>query len=322
MKKLSIFILTIIFSLTFTSCKTLKLYKLSDTYFIMDTTCTITAGGADKTNLEEAIRKAFDKVYEIESYTDYYSNKSDVSRVNLAKANQGTVVSDDTINILQTALDVCEKSRGAFDITIAPLKDIWGFKNEVHTLPSSENISSSLSLVDYKNIHIDAENKLVIKETDNTKIDLGGCAKGYAADKALEILKEHNVSYALIDFGGNILTYGKNPSNSNGKWTIGIQKPFSKNGEFSNTLSVENKAVVTSGTYQRYFEYDGKIYHHILDSSTGHPADKGIQSATIISDNALLADCLSTAAVVLGKDEAEKLIKEYNSDFYIIDDKN
>ena len=322
MKKLVAFILAFIFAMTLCSCNTLKLYKLSDTYFIMDTPCTITAGSRDDASLKEAIQKAFNKVCEIESYTDYYLPSSDVSKVNFAKADEAITVSDDTINILQIALDVCEKSNGSFDITIAPLKDIWGFKEEVHTIPTDNDVSTTLSLVDYKNIHIDTENKTVTKKNDLTKIDLGGCAKGYAADKALEILKEHNIEYALIDFGGNILTYGHNPANHNGKWLIGIQKPFSQNGEYSNTISVENKAVVTSGTYQRYFEEKGNIYHHILDPDTGYPTDNGIKSATIISDNALIADCLSTASVVLGEEQAKKLAKEYDSDIYIIDEKN
>ncbi len=321
MKKFITLFLTIIFTIALCSCKTLKLYKLSDTYFIMDTPCTITAGGTDEAKLKEAIQKAFNKVCKIESYTDYYLASSDVANINSAKANEPTTVSDDVINILQVALEICDKSEGAFDITVAPLKDIWGFKEEVHTIPTDSEISAALSCVGYRNIHIDTENKTVTKNSDLTKIDLGGCAKGYAADKALEILKEHGVTYALIDFGGNILTYGHNPTNQNGEWVIGIQKPFSQSGEYSNTLSVSNKAVVTSGTYQRYFEYDGKLYHHILDTSTGYPADNGIQSATIISDSALYADCLSTASVVLGKEKATKLAREYNSDIYVIDEK-
>ncbi len=322
MKKLITIFLIIISIISLTSCNTLKLYKLSDTYFIMDTPCTITAGGTDEAQLKDATQKAFNRVCEIESRTDYHLPSSDVSMINSAKAGELISVSDDTVNILQTALDVCEKSGGAFDITIAPVKDIWGFKNETHTIPTGEDVSTALSCVDYKNIHIDAENKTVTKTNDLTKIDLGGCAKGYAADKALEILKEQSVTYALIDFGGNILTYGHNPVNQDGKWVIGIQKPFSQNGEYSTTLSVANKAVVTSGTYQRYFEQDGKLYHHILDPNTGYPTDNGIKSATIISDDALIADCLSTASVVLDREKATKLAREYNSDIYIIDEEN
>ena len=322
MKKLITILLTIIFSIVLCSCNTLKLYKLSDTYFIMDTPCTITAGSKDEATLKEAIQKAFNRVCEIESYTDYYLESSDVAMINSGKANDPTSVSDDTINILQAALEICEKSEGAFDITVAPLKDIWGFKEEIHNIPTDSEISAALSLVDYKNIHIDTENKTVTKTNDLTKIDLGGCAKGYAADEALKILKDYNVEYALIDFGGNILTYGHNPTNQNGEWVIGIQKPFSQNGEYSNTLSVANKAVVTSGIYQRYFEQDVKLYHHILDTSTGYPADNNIQSATIISDSAMYADCLSTASVVLGTKKATKLAREYNSDIYIIDGNN
>ncbi len=322
MKKFTIFISMLIIATIFSSCTTLKLHKLSDTYMIMDTTCSITAGGTNKNNLQDALSSAFNKVYEIESYTDYYSPTSDVSKINNSSAGESIPVSYDIINILQTALDICQKSDGAFDITIAPLKDIWDFKSEGHQPPSDEAIRDALLNVDYKDILIDTDNKTVTKTSDKVKIDLGGCAKGYAADKALDVLKEYGVSYALIDFGGNILTYGQNPVNHNGEWVIGIQNPFSQNGEYSTTISVSNKAVVTSGTYQRYFEYDGKLYHHILDPDTGYPTNNGIKSATIISDNALIADCLSTAAVVLGEEKAKKIASEYNSDIYIIDEKN
>ena len=315
MKKL-IFIILILTLLS--GCSANKSTELSDTQFLMDTVCTIRVGGAEDETLNTALKAAFDKAYEVAEVTDYYSASSDVTAINKAQANQAVQVSTHTISILSTALDICEKSQGALDITIAPLKDLWGFNKGEHTPPSDDEIKSALSLVDYKKIIVNKEDNTVTKTDTNTKIDLGGCAKGYAEDCVLEILKSYNVEYALIDFGGSILTYGENPSRKDKSWIVGIQKPFSQNGEIAKTITADNSAVVTSGTYQRYFEWNNKKYHHILDTNSGYPTDNSIASASVTHSSALTADCLSTACLVLGNDKGYKLAKHYNADVIYI----
>lgn len=315
MKKI---LLTILMLTLLSGCRANKSTELSDTQFLMDTVCTIRVGGAEQETLNTALKAAFNKAYEVAEVTDYYSDSSDVTAINNAQANQPVSVSTHTISILSTALDICEKSQGAFDITIAPLKDLWGFNKGEHTPPSDDEIKSALSLVDYKKIIVNNEDNTVTKTDTNTKIDLGGCAKGYAEDCVLEVLKSYNVEYALIDFGGSILTYGENPSRKDKSWMVGIQKPFSQNGEIAKTITADNSAVVTSGTYQRYFEWDNKKYHHILDTNSGYPTDNGIASASVVHSSALTADCLSTACLVLGNDKGCELAKHYNADVIYI----
>ena len=283
--------------------------EYSDTRFLMDTVCTIRAGGDEA---QTAVNAAFERIDEIAAAVDYYSEDSEVSAINRAKVGEPVAVSCDVSEILAAALDISEKSNGAFDITVAPLKDLWRFSDSTHEPPEQENINTVLAHVGYKKISL--ADGIVTKSDSEAKIDLGGAAKGYAADCAAEVLRRSGVSYALIDLGGNIFAVGRNPSRSDGSWLIGLQKPFGQTGEYFKTVTISEGAVVTSGTYQRFFEWNGALYHHILDPKTGCPVNSGISSASIIADSALLADCLSTACMVLGRERSEQLAAEYSAE--------
>lgn len=286
-----------------------KSYEYSDTRFLMDTVCTIRAGGDEA---QAAVCAAFERIEEIAAAVDYYSDTSEVSAINRAKAGETVPIGSDTKKILAAALDISEKSNGAFDITMAPLKDLWRFSDGDHEPPEQAELDAALAHVGYKKISL--TDGTVTKSDSETKIDLGGAAKGYAADCAAEVLRSYNVSYVLIDLGGNIYALGNNPSRSDGSWLIGLQKPFGQSSEYFKTVTIPDGAVVTSGTYQRFFEWNGALYHHILDPKTGCPANSGISSASIISDSALLADCLSTACMVLGRERGEALAAEYGAE--------
>ncbi len=283
--------------------------EYSDTRFLMDTVCTIRAGGGEA---QAAVTAAFERIEEIAAAVDYYSDTSEVSAINRAKAGEAVSIGRDVEEILAAALDISEKSNGAFDITVAPLKDLWRFSDGSHEPPEQENLDAALAHVGYKKISL--ADGTVTKSDSEIKIDLGGAAKGYAADCAAEVLRRAGVPYALIDRGGNIYALGKNPSRSDGGWLIGLQKPFGQTGEYFKTVTISEGAVVTSGTYQRFFEWNGALYHHILDPKNGCPANSGISSASIISDSALLADCLSTACMVLGRERGESLAAEYGAE--------
>lgn len=300
--------IVIIIVVTFCGCTNKFAQECNETKLLMDTVCTVKVSGKDCSAATNAV---FDKIAEIADKTDYYSETSKVSEFNKLSSGEKIALDDDLYKIIDMALSVSEKSDGAFDITVAPIKDLWQFSDGSHEPPSKDTIDNALKNTGYRNLVFDRENRTLSKNSDNIKIDLGGVAKGYAADCAVEILKQYNLDNAIIDLGGNVTVYGKNPSRRDGKWNIAIQKPFGKNGEYADTVTVEKGAVVTSGNYQRYFIYDDRVYHHIIDTKTGYPSDSGISSATIISDSALLADCLSTACMVLGKERGKMLADEF-----------
>lgn len=297
---------------TMCSCAPIKNSdEYSETKLLMDTVCTIKAGGAAA---QTAVKAAFDRIEEIDAEVSYFSDTSDVTAVNSASSGEAVAVGAHTIEIIKTALAVSKASEGAFDITVAPLKDLWNFQGGSHEPPAKGEIDALLPLTDYSQLTIDETARTVTKALAAAKIDLGGAAKGYAADCAAEVLKQNGAEWALIDLGGNVCVFGKNPARTDGRWIIGIQKPFKSGGEYAQTVTLSEGAVVTSGNYQRYFEWDGQLYHHILNPMTGYPSDSGISGASIVSDSALLADCLSTACMVIGEERGKELAESFGAE--------
>lgn len=241
-----------------------------------------------------------------EDYENIFSRtreESELYSVN-HRTQQTVEVSDEIAELVTVGLEYYEKSGGKFDITVAPLSDLWNFKSEAPSLPAQENIHAALEKVGTEKVHIQG-NKLTFDSPD-TMLDLGALAKGYAADQLKAYLEEEGVTSGLIDLGGNILTIGNRPDG--GKWRIGLQKPFAERGESFETVEVSDETVVSSGVYERYFEKDGKIYHHILDPDTGYPSESDIQGISVICGSSLLGDALSTSCLAVGVEEAEKLV--------------
>ena len=285
--------------------------EYESTEFLFDTVCTIKADGD---NSRAAVQMAFNRAGEIHRKTDFYSEESAVSLINNAAANEPVLLDDDMYAIISAALEVSEMSNGAFDITVAPLTELWAITSENPRVPDETEIKAELKKVDYRKLKLDKENKTLIKLSDEIQIDLGGAAKGYAADAAAQILSENGAGYGVVDFGGNICVTGKNPRFSDGKFKIGIQNPESKTGETSNTVEITSGSVVTCGTYQRYFEKDGVRYHHVLDPKTGRPSNSGVTSATVIYKSGLYADCISTACLVLGEESGKQFAEEFGAE--------
>lgn len=300
-------ILALIFTacIVFSGCLTKTEYTATE--FLMDTVCTIT------TDSELHAINAFAEIHKLAEETDYFSDTSLVSKLNLAKADEPVRLSERVFYMTQKAIEMYGATNGAFDITTAPLKDVWGFEKGDHAPPSSAEISEALRFTTSRFLRLNEKNKTIVKRYDNVKIDLGAVAKGCAVDAAAKILKNSGAKFGLINFGGAVYAFGKNPNRADGKWEIGIADP---NGDgYITTVTIEEGAVVTSGNYQRYFEWEGKKYHHIIDPKDGYPADNGLSSVTIVGDSALVADCLATAGMILDKDEAEALAKRYNMEF-------
>lgn len=306
-------IFSLLLILLLTGCQPMD-NTAEETQFLMDTVCTIRAGGS---NAEAALRDAFAKVKEIQDAVNYYDESSTVSRFNRAETGEVVTLDTHTANILETALEICRASEGAFDITIAPVSSLWPFHGEeAPTPPTHAAIQEALPLVSWEHLIFDRSASTLSKTVDGTAIDLGGAAKGYAADCAAKVLQEAGVTYALLNFGGNVYAFGKNPNRRDGSWQVGIQKPFADNGTYTRTVSLTQGAVVTSGTYQRNFTYEGRLYHHILDPKTGYPTEGDLAGVTIEADSALLADCLSTACLVLGEEQGQRLAQQFGAAMY------
>ena len=267
--------------------------------FYLDTVITIT-GYADKATLENAVALCgeYEKVF---SRT---VKGSDVWRINHGEGRPVQVCGD-TAELLTIALEVCEKSGGALDITIAPASDLWDFKSEQPKIPDRDQLERAAKLVDYTKLKLEGD---VVTMPAGMAIDLGAVAKGYIADKAAEYLKEQGVTRAILNLGGNVVALGSKPDGR--EWSIGIQDPEKENGKSGYSVMVADKSVVTSGIYQRGFDKDGVRYHHILDRATGWPVQNGLASVTIIADSSAMADAMSTACFVLGRDMGMSFAEE------------
>jgi len=259
-------------------------------------------------NSEKAIKKSIRKLYEIDNKMSVFKEDSEISKINKQAGKESQIVSKDTYYVIQKAIKYCSLSKGAFDITIRPIVDLWGIGKTNQKIPTTSEIKEKLKLVNYKDIILDNNTSSIFLKNEKQEIDVGGIAKGYAADEVKSIMLKNGIKSALINLGGNILVLGGKEDEA--PWIVGIQNPFKPRGEFALTLSVINKSVVTSGNYERYFEVDGKRFHHIINPSTGYPSESDIISATIISDNSIDGDGLSTGVYIIGIHEAIKLIEE------------
>ncbi|MBQ9757449.1 MAG: FAD:protein FMN transferase [Clostridia bacterium] len=282
------------------------------TEFLFDTYCSVSVYGH---NAKEATDEVFRRLDEIHKATNFYSSESEVGKINSAKAGEVIQLSEDMCKILTVAKKIEEASGGAFDISLAPVVSLWEF-DKGGRVPEKSEIKKALELVGSDAIAFDPQVKTVVKNNDDAKIDLGGAAKGYAGDVAVEILRSYGVGGAIVDLGGNICCVGKNQKIKDGKWRIGFQKPFAPSGEYDSVVELDEGSVVTSGTYQRFFEHEGKNYHHIIDPETGFPKDADYSSVTIVGKSSLYGDCLATACFVLGGDEAKELARSFGAEIY------
>ncbi|MFP4364359.1 MAG: FAD:protein FMN transferase [Spirochaetia bacterium] len=304
MKKHVIYFLYIFVLLSiFTSCGPPEATNASA--FYLGTPCSLTVY---HNNAEAVIESVFARVEEIHNLMSRTIATSDVSRINRAAGEEAVQVSPETMEVISAALRYGAVSQGALDVSIGPLIELWGIGTESARIPSDSEISQLLPLVDYENILINEDENTVFLTQPDMIIDLGGIAKGFAADEAADILRERDVQSAIIDFGGNVYVVGTKPDGS--QWRVGIQHPETYRGSFMGIVQETNAAIVTSGPYERYFEAQGEIYHHILDPETGLPSRNGLLSVSIITGSSMDADALSTAAYVMGLENGMEMIEE------------
>jgi thiamine biosynthesis lipoprotein len=278
--------------------------------FAMDTYMEITAYGRNGENAVEAATA------EIERLDSLLSTGSDTSEVTMLNKNAGGTLSNDTRYLLKRSLEIYDSTDGVFDITIYPIMKAWGFASGDFKVPDQDTLSNLVNKVDSsKLVYNDKTNTLTMPE--GVEIDFGGIAKGYTSNQIVSIMREYGIKSAKINLGGNVQTLGAKTDGS--KWRIAIRTPDDSLGvEYLGVVDISDQAVITSGGYERYFEQDGISYHHIIDTSTGYPANTGIISATIISQDATMADALSTAIYCMGLDKATAYWQSHSDDFDMI----
>lgn len=276
----------------------------------MDTIMHLTAYGP---NAAKAIDEAFSRVDEIENMASSSISASDVSKINEAAGKEYVKVHPEIINIIETSVKYSKISNGAFDITISPLIKLWGIGTDEEKVPTDSEIKEKLALVNYNDISINEADSSVKLMKEGMAIDLGGVAKGFTADEIVKIFEKHGIKSAIINLGGSsIYTLGEKPDKT--LWSIAIQHPRKEKNEGSiGIVKLNQAALSTSGDYQRFFIKDGKRYHHILDTSTGYPADKGVISDMVLVDSSIenpnmVADILTKITFLSGVDKGLKII--------------
>ena len=302
---------------------------ISKTSYHLNTICTVTVysmNGLESLSEDEIQKEVLTLITDAFRLCDSYEKKlsktiegSDIYNINHA-GGKAVKVSEETLEVVQKGIKYGELSEGAFDITIGKVTDLWNFQemddqgNHIGEIPDENAVSDAVSHVNYKNIVIEEDSIRLLDP--QSEIDLGGIAKGYIADKVAEYLESEGVTSAIVDLGGNIVVIGEKGKDINTaegtEFAVGIKDPQSENGGLLGLYMSKDKTIVTSGTYERYFEIDGKRYHHVLDSKTGHPIDTDLLSVTIIGEKGSSADCdgISTSCLALGKEKGLALVKQ------------
>ena len=275
--------------------------------FAMDTYMTLTAYGD---GAKEALDQAEQEIKRLDQLLSTGIKSSEISQLN----QQGQAdVSEDSLYLIERSKELYKDTEGLFDITIYPLMKAWGFTDQKYKVPKEEELQSLLSLLGADEIQVESGHVTTGKK--GREIDLGGIAKGYTSGRVMEIFKECGIKHAIISLGGNVHTLGTKPDGS--LWKIAIEDPADRS-KIVGVIQVKDKAVVTSGGYERYFEENGETYHHIIDPTTGYPAKAGLTSVTIVSEDGTLADGLSTALFIMGKEKAIGYWREHKESFDMV----
>lgn len=280
-----------------------KPYK--ETQFLMDTVIEVTAYGP---TAEAAVKAAFGEFKRLHDISNNFDQASEVSQVNEAAGRQPVKVSADLLAMIKRANELSSRLDGTFDVTIGPLSDLWGIGRKGDFVPSQEEIAKVLPLIDYRLVVLDEPAGTVFLPKAGMKIDLGGIAKGYAVDRAIDILKAKGVQSALINAGGDVRVIGSRPDGN--PWRIGVQHPRNPDAMLAKLALTDWDTMETSGDYQRYFIKDNVRYSHILDPRTGRQP-RQISSVTMVLSNSADGDIFSTALFVLGPERGLTLLRQF-----------
>jgi thiamine biosynthesis lipoprotein len=281
----------------------------------MDTIVTITVVSESKKEAIKGIDEALSEIRRIEGLVNFFSSDSEISEINRNAGIEPVKVSHDTLNVIESAIDVAKKTDGAFDPTVGVITHLYDFHEGI--LPDDSTIQGKLPLVGHRNIVVDrAEGTVYLMERE-MMMDLGGIAKGYAADRAIDVLRSGGRKAALVAVAGDIRGYGLKPDGR--PWRVGIRNPRGKADDVMATIELENMAVSTSGDYERFIVTGGVRYHHIIDPKTGYPA-RGVMSVSVIAPLAVLTDSFSTAFFIRGIEESISEAQKLGYDALMIDE--
>lgn len=271
--------------------------KYTRDFYAMNTVMSLTAYGE---NAPEALDNTVERINALERSLSVTIPESDISRLNSA-AGEPVSVGEDALAIITKSLEISQKTGGALDITVYPVLREWGFTTGEYSVPTADELASLLDHVDYSQVQVSG-NEVTLPE--GFSVDLGALAKGYASDCANEMLRNSGVTSGILNLGGNVCAIGTKPDGK--PWNVAVASPF-EGEDYAGILTAEDKFVITSGKYERYFTgEDGRNYHHIIDPETGFPTENGLAAVTIIGGSGIECDALSTALLVMGEDRARE----------------
>lgn len=282
----------------------------SQDIFAMDTYMTVTAYGEQA---QEAVSASVDEINRLDQL---FSTEKEESEIYIVNHNGSEILSEDTAALLEKALAISKDTDGLFDISIYPLMVEWGFTSQKYQIPTKEKMQKLLEQVDYTKLQYDKETKLLALSGE-MQIDLGGIAKGYTSGRIMDIFQDYGIQSGMVSLGGNVQVYGTKTDGN--PWRVAIRDPNTEEeSAYAGVLETQDQAVITSGGYERYFEMDNQIWHHILDPRTGYPADNGLTSVTVVSGDGTLADGLSTSLFIMGKEKALEYWRKHVTEFDMI----
>ena len=281
--------------------------KYTTDVFAMDTVMNITAYGP---YAEDAVHTAINEIIRIENLFSTNITTSEIAMLNKHKTQS---VSPETFALLETSIQLYEETNSAFNIAIFPIVKAWGFTTDSYQIPSDETLLELLPHTKVSDILLDSE-LFRVTLAPKMELGLGGIVKGYTSERIMELFKEHGITSGIVNLGGNVQVLGTKPDGS--LWNIGIQDPLSPSS-YIGFVSVQDKAVITSGPYERNFKENGTIYHHLIAPTTGRPAENTLASLTIISDNGTCADAF-TKLFVLGLDDTIAYWQTHQDEFDMI----
>ncbi len=277
---------------------------IEDHAFQLDTIVTVKLYGEEDPGL---IQDSFERIDALEKMLSVHLDESDLAKVRNEAGISSVKVEPETMEVMEAALRYAKLSQGRFDPTAGPLIDLWGIDPPEGHVATQDELVSVQPLIDYRKLIVDGENETIYLQDEKMIANLGAIAKGYIADEVKEQLVDAGVTSGIINLGGNVLLIGGKPDGTD--FRIGVQDPDSLRGEYLGIVSLKDESIVTSGDYERFFEVDGKRYHHILDPFTGFPADNELRSVTIISSKSTDGDALSTTCFLMGLNEGIRLIR-------------